>query len=147
GLLYLGEDPATCFWEVFWDTLSTVGFELRIDQKKILERTLYRTNLRRNLIVFNACNPAHLKRIQADAVGCFNGDYAICRGWASLVHAAPENVDGILFPSARAGAKRNLALFGGRVQPTDVEFITPGTKLLADASIAELLIAESIGWV
>jgi len=102
---------------------------------------------RLDFAVFNACNPVHLKRIGANAVGCFNGDYAVCRGWGALVYLAPEKVDGILFPSARSGGKKNLALFGGRVLPADVEFKEPGTALLADPGISELLVTESIGWI
>jgi hypothetical protein len=147
GVLYLGEDSTTCFWEVFWETLSSVGQELRVDRKKITERSVYAATLKRDFVVFNACNPVHLKRVGANAVGCFNGDYAVCRGWGALVYLAPEKVDGILFPSARSGGKKNLALFGGRVLPADVEFKDPGTKLLADPAIGELLITESIGWV
>ena len=147
GVLYLGDEPSTCFWEVFWDTLSSVGQELRLDRKKILERSVYAATLKRELVVFNACNPVHLKRIGANAVGCFNGDYAVCRGWGALVYSAPENVDGILFPSARSGGKKNLALFGGRVLARDVEFKEPGTPLLADPTISDLLITESIGWI
>jgi hypothetical protein len=147
GVLYLGENSVTCFWEVFWDGLQNRGPEPRISKKKIAERKIHVGKLKRAVNVFDVSNPAHMKLIEANTVGCFIGPYGICRGWAELIYKTNPAIDGIRFPSARAGAGTNLALFGGRVKTKDVEFRPNGLGLLEDSSLIELFFREGIGLI
>lgn len=147
GVLYLGEDSITCFWEVFWENLQSRGADLRISEKKVTERKIYVGKLKRLVDVFDASNPADLKLIGANTVGCFNGPYKICREWAELVYRTNPKFDGIRFPSARAGGGTNLALFGGRVETADIEFRPHGVELLRDPKLVRLFFKEGIGLI
>jgi len=147
GVLYLGENSVTCFWESFWDMLQSRGDQLRLDEQQILKRRVYVAKITRDLHVFDVANAGHMRRITANAVGCFNGEYSICREWAGLLYESSPGLDGILFQSARAGGGTNLALFGGRVDSGDVLFSTTGVPLIDDRAIAELLRDEEIGWL
>jgi hypothetical protein len=147
GCLYLGEDSVTCFWEVFNGTITGVGTELRISKTKITDRKIHLGKLKRTIEVFDVANAANMVRIGANVVGCFNGSYKIARGWAELLYKSHPTLDGIRFPSARAGGGTNLALFGGRVQPADIEFKPDATDLLADPDIARLMLTVDIGQI
>ena len=147
GVLYLGENSVTCFWEAFWDMLQSRGDELRVDEQQIRKRKVYTATLARDIQVFDVSNAAHVRRTTANVVGCFNGEYSICREWAVLIYESIPSLDGILYPSARVGAGTNLALFGGRVRASDVQFSGAGLPLIEDPAIAELLRDEEIGWL
>jgi len=144
GVLYLGHDPETCYWEVFWDSLASREEELRLPKKYISERKVHRARITRTIKVFDAANPVLLKAIGANGVGCFNGPYDVARTWTAHLYAWDPTLDGIRFPSARAGGGINLALFGGRVAPKDIAFEKGGTSLERDAAITKLILRENI---
>jgi len=147
GVLYLGSDHTTCFWEVFWESVQSSGTELRIGKGKLAERSVFKAKLKRTIRVFDAADPAQLKLIGANGVGCFNGSYAIARSWAARLYEADPRLDGIRFPSARGGIGVNLALFGGRVRPEDITFERKAIPLLRDVEIMNLLLQEKIALI
>ena len=127
--------------------MQSRGAELRISEKKVTERKIYVGKLKRAVEVFDVSNPADMKLIGANTVGCFNGPYRICREWAELVYRTNPKLDGIRFPSARAGGGTNLALFGGRVETADIEFRPIGIELLRDPKLVKLFFKEGIGLI
>jgi hypothetical protein len=142
GVLYLGDSPTGCFWEVTWDALAGRGGHLQIPKAFLEARRIHRATFLRPMRLF----PAHggaLKKIGANNVSCFNGPYSICTEWAAYVHAWDAKLDGILYPAAR-GAGLNLALFGERVTKADLQFSQPGTPLLDEPAIVQLLAEEQI---
>jgi hypothetical protein len=146
GFLYCGDSPNSCFWEVFWDSLQTrVADELLLDERKLSERVLIELRCTRELRVFDASSAGALKRLGANTVGCFNGDYGVCRAWAAHVFESAPSLDGILFPASRSGAGMNLALFGGRVKPAELQLSQRKGSLLSQKCILDLLVTERIG--
>lgn len=141
----MGDCLETCFWEVFWNALSSRDRFLCLSATHLSARKAYAAKNRRALKVFNAADPAQLKGIGASGVACFNGPYAVCKAWAERLHAADAGLDGILYPSARSGTGRNLVLFGDRVLPMDLSFSRKGVPLDKAPEIVDLLIREKIG--
>ena len=147
GVLYLGRNPETCFWEVFWELLQSTQSDLRLPKERLKERKIHRARIKRPIRVFDAEDPVQLKAIGANGVGCFNGPYNIARSWATLLYASDPKLDGIRFPSARAGGGINLALFGGRVEAKDIVFEKNGVPLTDDPEITKLILDSNISLI
>jgi hypothetical protein len=118
--------------------MSTPG-ELRLPKQRLDERKVHKAQITRPIRVFDAADPVQLKAIGANGVSCFNGPYDIARSWAALLYTNDPTLDGIRFPSARAGAGINLALFGGRFAPKDVTFGKNAVPLTDDPAITKII--------
>lgn len=121
-VIYLGQDPLTAFWEIFWDDLATrPPDERRIGRAKLNARRLRSVRPARSFRVLDATDPRTLNLLSAPA-GTFAGPYDVCQAWASAIARHPSQPDGILYPSARQPGGQCLALFGGRTDCADLRF-------------------------
>lgn len=122
GVHYLGDDPDTAFWEVYWDRIADCRHDERKVSRPDLEaRGICTATIGRELRVFNATSPRPMKSVSAPTA-TFSSDYGNCQAWACALYAHPETPDGILYPSARTPGAKCLALFAGRVSCSDIAF-------------------------
>jgi len=122
AVIYLGQDPLTAFWEIFWDDLATrPPDERRIGRAKLNARRLRRVTPKRTLRVLDATNPRTLNLLSAPA-GTFAGPYPVCQAWAAAIARHASRPDGILYLSARQQGGLCLALFGARVDCAGLAF-------------------------
>lgn len=122
GVLYLGDEPDTAFWEVFWDRIADCRHdERRVSRADLEGRGICTASIRRPLRLFNATSPRPMKSVSAPTA-TFSSDYGNCQAWARVLFTHPEKPDGILYPSARTSGAKCLALFVGRVSCKDITF-------------------------
>ena len=141
GLLYLADAPVTAFWEIFWDDLgSRAPNDRRIARSKLNRRVVSSALLQRPLQVFDATDSHSLKAVSAPTAS-FTGDYARCQEWALGLHEHASKPHGILYPSARHGGGRCLALFARRTQCSDVAF-APATPIADSSEIMRAVLAD-----
>ncbi len=144
GVLYLGDRPETCFWEVFWDDLvSRPATERRLDLAQVASRVLWALPLPGRLRVVDTTSAATLRAIRAHA-GTFLGPYANCQSWAAALRAHPSEPDGLLYPSAREAGGLCLALFAERCAQLPWAEAPEPRPLLQDLTLARLVLAEGI---
>ena len=130
GTLYVAQNPATAFKEVFWDDLvSRPPRERRLDRLKIEERSLYLCALPKLLEVIDATNTDTLDALSAHG-GTFGGAYSICQDWAFALRAHSSKPEGILYESVRNKGNLCLALFEEHCAKLAWEF--SGGDLLID---------------
>jgi RES domain len=138
AVIYLGEDPLTAFWEIFWDDLATrPPDERRIGRAKLNARRLRSVKPKRTFRVLDATNPRTLNLLSAPA-GTFSGPYPVCQAWAAAIAGHPARPDGILYLSARQQGGRCLALFGDRVDCAAFRF-DPATPVGDSPAIVDSL--------
>jgi hypothetical protein len=139
GVLYLGGDEVTAFWEIFWDDLATRSPEdRRISRAKLNVRAICTAALQRPAHVFDATDGASLKRVSAPAA-TFSTSYANCQAWALALFSHPSAPEGILYASARHKTGQCLALFAGRFDCGHVGF--SGSVPIADSAAIVTAIA------
>ena len=145
GVLYLGDTPETCFWEVFWDDLvSRPPAERRLDAAKVNARRLWALNLPGALRVVDTTAAATLHALGAHG-GTFLGPYANCQAWAAALRIHPTAPDGLLFASARHTDRVCLALFAERTAHLGWAAPTSGQELRAIPGIAPVLSTHGLG--
>jgi hypothetical protein len=138
AVTYLGQDPLTAFWEIFWDDLATrPPDERRIGRVKLNARRLRSVKPRRTFRILDATNPRTLNLLSAPA-GTFSSPYPVCQAWAAGLARHPARADGILYLSARQQGGLCLALFGARVDCGALRFDT-GTAVGDSSAIVNSL--------
>lgn len=146
GILYVGDEPATAFWEVYWDRIADCRYDERMVPRRDLEaRAICTATIGRTLRVFNATSAKAMKSVSAPTA-TFSSDYDNCQAWARALFAHPEKPDGVLYPSARTTGVKCLALFAGRVSCSDVTFGTP-TPLVDRVDLMKELVAANVAVV
>lgn len=139
GVLYLGDVPATAFWELFWvDLGERRRGDRRIGKAKLDERVICTARTGRGFQVFDATDARTLNTVSAPSA-TFSSDYDNCQAWARALFSHPAKPDGILYESARTKGAKCLALFGGRAQCADITWST-ATLLTKDTAILTALI-------
>lgn len=144
GTLYLGIDPPTCFWEVFWDDLAARSpGDRRLDDAKVTERSLWEITLPRPMRVIDTTKPETLRALSAHG-GTFLGPYSICQQWAAALRVHGCAADGLIYESARNKGQACLALFAERTK-TDA-WVVPGAgvELKNASALAPLLAAHRL---
>lgn len=142
GVLYLGDSPDTCFWEVFWDDLvSRPENERRLDDAKVKERSLWQIELPAAFRIIDTTDPDTLNSIGAHG-GTFSGPYAICQQWAAAFRTHPANPDGLCYESARRKGRKCLALFSERTAASAWSVPSDGNPLPESAELADLLVSH-----
>ena len=112
GVLYLGANPVTCFWEsgLGRDLNARMPDDLAISESDLKSRFQYRVKIEtKGLRIFNASDSAARRSIGAKTAACFSADHAVSRMWAKALHGA--GADGILYESTRHSPGLCLALF------------------------------------
>ncbi len=143
GVLYLGDAPATAFWELFWDELGTRRpGDRRIGKARLDEREVCAAVLGRRLQVFDATDAKAMNAVSAPSA-TFSTDYDTCQAWALALSAHPAKPDGILYESARSKGAKCLALFGGRVQCPDITW-SAGRLLTQEVAILTALMDADV---
>jgi hypothetical protein len=143
GVLYLGDTPATAFWELFWDELATrKRGDRRIGKAKLDEREICTARIGRRLRVFDATDANVMNAVSAPSA-TFSGDYDKCQPWALALFAHPSKPDGIIYESARAKGAKCLAVFGGRVQCADISW-SKGKLLTRNTAILTALMEADV---
>jgi hypothetical protein len=138
AVIYLGQDPLTAFWEIFWDDLATrPPDERRIGRAKLNARRLRPVMPKRTFRLLDATNPRTLNLMSAPA-GTFSGAYPVCQAWATAIARHPSRPDGILYLSARQQGGHCLALFGERVDCAAFRF-DAGTAVGESSAIVNSL--------
>jgi hypothetical protein len=144
GVLYLADAPVTAFWEIYWDDLGArAPNERRIARSKLNQRVVSSALLRRTLHVFDATNSHSLKAVSAPT-SAFSGNYTRCQEWALALSEHASMPQGILYPSARHGGGRCLALFASRTECTDLAFASSATPLADSSEILRAVLAERV---
>ncbi len=139
GVLYVGDEAETCFWEVFWDDLMTrPEKDRRLDAAKVAERSVWVLSLPRKLHVVNTLEAATMHELSAPD-GTFQGPYINCQRWARALRAHSDKPDGILYGSARRTGHRCLALFEERFKSDLWPTPGPGTPLLRSPELAQVV--------
>jgi RES domain-containing protein len=122
GVLYLADAPLTAFWEAYWDDLGTrAPDDRRIGRSRLNQRVVRGVEMNRVLRVFDALDATSLKVVGA-ATGTFSGNYSVCQDWAKALYDHVSKPDGLLYPSARHGGGRCLAMFAARTDCGDLTF-------------------------
>lgn len=135
GILYLGDDAVTCFWEVFWDDLITRPLaDRRLDHAKVDARACAQVVVPRGLRIIDTRDAEVLRTISAPH-GTFQGPYTNCQAWAEAFWNHPVKVHGFLFDSARNAGGVCLALFEDRMATLNI-VATAAVPLLESQSIA-----------
>jgi hypothetical protein len=143
GVLYLGDAPATAFWELFWDDLGTRRpRDRRIGRAKLDEREICTARIPSGLRVFDATNAKVMNALSAPSA-TFSSDYDNCQAWALALFSHLGKPDGILYESARTKGATCLALFDGRAQCTDINWST-GRLLTKDTAISSALMDADV---
>ncbi len=112
GVLYLGANPVTCFWEsgLGRDLNARMPDDMTISESDLKSRFQYRVKIEpKGLRIFNASDAGARRSIGAKTAACFSADHAMSRKWAQSLHDA--GVDGILYESTRHSLGLCLALF------------------------------------
>jgi hypothetical protein len=145
GVLYVGDRPETCFWEVFWDDLvARKPAERRLDAAKVSARRIWTLTLPRPLRVVDLTVAATLRAIGAHA-GTFLGPYELCQRWCAVLRAHPAAPDGLRYASARDSGRTCLALFAERTATLWPPVPPSGRELVAEPALASLISAEGLG--
>ncbi len=111
-VLYLADNPLTCFWEsgLGRDLNARMPDDRSIGEEDLKNRVEYQVRIRpRNLRILNAADAAARRSIGAKTIACFSAEHGIAREWAAKLRAA--GADGILYESTRHNPGRCLALF------------------------------------
>ena len=112
GVLYLGANPVTCFWEsgLGRDLNARMPDDLAISESDLKSRFQYRVKIEPKVLrIFNASDSAARRSIGAKTAACFSADHVVSRMWAKALHDA--GADGILYESTRNSPGLCLALF------------------------------------
>lgn len=112
GVLYLGANPVTCFWEsgLGRDLNARMPDDMTISESDLKSRFQYRVKIEpKGLRIFNASDAGARRSIGAKTAACFSADHAMSRKWAKSLHDA--GADGILYESIRHSPGLCLALF------------------------------------
>ncbi|WP_404420698.1 RES family NAD+ phosphorylase [Nibricoccus sp. IMCC34717] len=140
GVLYLGDSPETCFWEVFWDDWVTrPPADRRLDRGKLEERSAWEVALPAPLRVVDTLDAKVLRALGAHG-GTFLGPYVICQAWAKALREHKLKPDGIRYESARNKGSVCLALFAERCEALPWRF-GKGRALMKDPGLTAALSA------
>lgn len=145
GVLYLGSNPVTCFWEsgLGRDLNARMPDDLAISESDLKSRFQYRVKIEtKGLRIFNASDSAARRSIGAKTAACFSADHAVSRMWAKALHGA--GADGILYESTRHSPGLCLALFQTNASKVSLSKAHKICSAYDDVNLLASLFAESV---
>ena len=119
-VLYLADQKATAFWEVFGALVEDMSVDSRVlyESKQVAPRHFVNFDVVPGLRLIDFTEESTLHEVRANA-GTFLAPYKYCQAWAAALMRHPLNLHGFLYQSCRRGSTAKcLALFS---RPTLVE--------------------------
>lgn len=145
GVLYLGANPATCFWEsgLGRDLNARMPDDMAISESDLKSRFQYRVKIEpKGLRIFNASDAGARRSIGAKTAACFSADHAMSRMWAKSLHDA--GADGILYESTRHSPGLCLALFQTSASKVSLSKTRKICSSYDDVNLLASLFAEGV---
>ena len=145
GVLYLGANPAACFWEsgLGRDLNARMPDDMAISESDLKSRWEYRLRIKpKGLLIFNAGDAVARRSIGAKTAACFSSDHAVSRLWAKALMNA--GADGILYDSTRHSPGQCLALFQTKAAAASLSAVRKIGSSYENSKLLAGLFAEGV---
>lgn len=145
GVLYLGANPATCFWEsgLGRDLNTRMPDDMSICESDLKSRFQYSVKIEpKGSRIFNASDAGARRSIGAKTAACFSADHTMSRMWAKALHVA--GADGILYESTRHSPGLCLALFQTSASKVSLSKTRKICSSYDDVNLLASLFAEGV---
>ena len=145
GVLYLGANPAACFWEsgLGRDLNARMPDDMAISESDLKSRWEYRLRIKpKGLLIFNAGDAVARRSIGAKTAACFSADHAVSRLWAKALMNA--GADGILYESSRHSPGQCLALFQTKAAAASLSAVRKIGSSYENSKLLAGLFAEGV---